>query len=215
MSHNFKNLHIVNHPIVQDRLSILRRKETSTSDFRRILREISLLMTYEVTKNLPLKTETIETPMAKMEAPVLAQKEPVVIPILRAGLGLSDGVKDILTSAVFGHVGVARNEETHRPEEYLVKLPDEVKTGSVLVVDPMLATGYSAKYALDLLIGRGVSPDQITLMVLVAAPEGVQIMEEFYPDVPVFTAALDDHLDENAYISPGLGDAGDRICGTC
>lgn len=214
MKHNFKNLHIVDHPIVQDRLSTIRRKETSTCDFRRILREISLLMTYEATKNLPLTTQTIETPMTKMEAPVLAENEPVIIPILRAGLGLSDGVKDILTSAVFGHVGMARNEETHRPKEYLVKLPEEVKEGPVLVVDPMLATGYSAKYALDLLVERGVSPKQITLMVLVAAPEGVQVIEEAYPDIPVFTASLDDHLDENAYISPGLGDAGDRICGT-
>ena len=210
----FNNLHIVDHPLVQDRLSNIRREETVPADFRRVLREISMLMTYEVTKDLPLKTETIQTPMTKMEAPVLENPEPVVIPILRAGLGLSDGVKDILTAATFGHIGVYRDEETHRPVEYLVRLPKDIQKRDVIVVDPMLATGYSAKHACDILVREGVDPKQIRLMVLVAVPEGVGMLQDSYPDIAIYTAALDDHLNENAFIVPGLGDAGDRICGT-
>lgn len=211
---NFKNLYILNHPIIQDRLSLIRQKDTSFSDFRRILKDMAVLMTYEVTKDLPLTTKTIQTPMVEMEAPVLAEPEPVIIPILRAGLGLSDGAKEVLTSAILGHIGVYRDEETHRPVEYLVRLPKEIKERNVLLVDPMLATGYSAKYALDVLIREGVKPAQIKFMVLVAAPEGVKILEEAYPDIPIYSAALDNHLNENAFIIPGLGDAGDRICGT-
>ncbi len=211
---DYKNLFVVNHPLVQDRLSFIRQKETSFADFRRILREIAVLMSYEVTRDLPLTTKTIETPMTKMQAPVLANPEPVIIPILRAGLGMSDGVKEVLTSAVFGHIGVYRDEETHRPVEYLVRLPKDIQKRDILLVDPMLATGYSAKHALDILARKGVKPEQIKFMVLVSAPEGVKVIEEAYPDIPIYTAALDDHLNENAFIVPGLGDAGDRICGT-
>ena len=210
----FPNLHIVDHPLVQDRLTRIRRKETSTEDFRRVLKEISILMTYEVTKNLALSNSKIETPMKAINAPVLAAPEPVIIPILRAGLGLSDGVKEILTGAVLGHIGVYRNEQTKRPVEYLVRLPKEIKEREVMLVDPMLATGYSAKYALDILTREGVSPDKIRFMVLVAAPEGVGLLQEHYPDIPIYTASLDDCLNEEAFIVPGLGDAGDRICGT-
>lgn len=211
---DFPNLYIINHPLVQDRLTYIRRKETSTAEFRRVLYEISILMTYELTKDLPLTAQTINTPMAKMDAPVLANPEPVIVPILRAGMGFLDGMQHVLTSAIFGHIGVYRNEETKRPVEYLVKLPNEIKERDVFLVDPMLATGYSGKYALDILAREGVSAEKIRFMVLVAAPEGVRVLNEHYPDIPIYTAALDDHLNEDAFIIPGLGDAGDRICGT-
>lgn len=211
---DFKNLYIIDHPLVQDRLSFIRQKDTSFADFRRVLRDISVLMAYDVTKDLPLKMKTIETPMVKMETLVLANPEPVIIPILRAGLGLSDGLRDVLPAAIFGHIGVYRDEETHRPVEYLVRLPKEIKQREVILVDPMLATGYSAKHALDILAKEGVKQSQIRFMVLVAVPEGVRVIEEAYPDIPIYTAALDERLNEDAFIIPGLGDAGDRICGT-
>ncbi len=214
LSPSFSNLRIIDHPLVQDRLTRIRQKETSSEDFRRILREIARLMTYEATRTLPLSMQKIETPMMEMDAPVLAQAEPVVIPILRAGLGLSDGVLDVLTNAVLGHIGVYRDEETKRPVEYLVKLPKEITERDVLLVDPMLATGYSAKYALDALVRAGVAPKRITFMVLVAAPEGVELLQKYYSDVPVYVASLDKKLNEDSFIVPGLGDAGDRICGT-
>lgn len=210
----FPNLHIIDHPLVQDRLSYIRRKDTAPEGFRRVLREIAVLMTYEVTRDLPMTTAKIETPMQAMDAPVLANEEPVIVPILRAGLGMSDGVQDVLTSAVLGHVGVYRDEETKRPVEYLVRLPKNIAKRDVLLVDPMLATGYSAKHALDVLIRDGVSRDRIRFMILLAVPEGVQVLLDAYPEIPIYTAALDNHLDENAFICPGLGDAGDRICGT-
>jgi uracil phosphoribosyltransferase len=209
-----KNLHIIDHPIVQDRLSKLRDENTDTENFRRLLKEIAFLMAYEVTKDLPLTKTKIKTPVTEMHAPVLANAEPVIIPILRAGLGLSDGLKEVLTNARFGHIGVYRDEETHRPIEYLVKLPPQIKDSAVIVVDPMLATGHSMEYALDVLVREGVSKERIKIMVLVAAPEGVEVLQEKYADIPVFTAALDERLNDNAYIVPGLGDAGDRIFGT-
>lgn len=210
----FKTLNIIDHPIVQDRLSVIRDKDTSCADFKRILNDISVLMTYEVTRDLAMTTREVETPVTKMMAPVLAEPEPVIIPILRAGLGLSDGVKQVLTSAVYGHIGVYRDEETHRPVEYLVKLPKQITERDVILVDPMLATGYSAKFALDVLVREGVEPKNIKFMILVAAPEGVAVIEEHYPEVQMFTASLDEKLNEKAYIVPGLGDAGDRIFGT-
>lgn len=214
MSLNFKNLHILDHPIIQDRLSRLRDENANTETFRRLLKEIAVLMSYEITKDLPLTTTKIKTPVTEMDAPVLANPEPVIIPILRAGLGLSDGVKEVLTNASFGHIGVYRDEETHRPVEYLVKLPLQIRNNDIIVVDPMLATGHSMEYALDVLIREGVSKEKIKIMVLVAAPEGVQVLQEKYSDIPIFTAALDEKLNEKAYIVPGLGDAGDRIFGT-
>lgn len=210
----FKNLHIVDHPIVQDRLSRLRKIETNTEDFRRWLREIAVLMTYEATRDLPMEAQNITTPVTKTQAKFLKNAEPVIIPILRAGLGLSDGVKDVLTSASFGHIGVYRDEETKRPVEYLVKLPPEVLERDVIVVDPMLATGYSMKYALDALMKKGVSKSQIKIMLLVATPEGLRVLQEEYSDIPIFTASLDEGLNEDCFIVPGLGDAGDRIFGT-
>jgi uracil phosphoribosyltransferase len=210
----FKNLHIVDHPIVQDRLSRLRRKDVGTENFRRWLREIAVLMTYEITRDLPLEKKEITTPVTKTEASFLRDAEPVIIPILRAGLGLSDGVKDVLTSASFGHIGVYRDEKTKRPVEYLVRLPSEVLERNILVVDPMLATGHSMEFALDALIKRGVLKDRIKMMVLVATPEGLGVLQEKYADIPIFTASVDEGLNEDCFIVPGLGDAGDRIFGT-
>ena len=211
---DFKNLYIIDHPLVQDRLSYIRRKDTSFADFRRVLRDISVLMAYEVTKDLEMTTEEIQTPVQNMAAPVLAKPEPVIIPILRAGLGLSDALTEVLTGAVHGHIGVFRDEKTHRPVEYMVKLPGDISTREVIVVDPMLATGHSIKHSLDILTREGVAQNQIKLMILVAAPEGVALVREHYPDIAIYTAALDSHLNEKAYIVPGLGDAGDRFCGT-
>lgn len=210
----FKNLHIVDHPIVQDRLSRLRSKDTSTEDFRRLLKEIAVLMAYEVTKDLALSTRKIITPMVEMDAPILADLEPVIIPILRAGLGLSDGLKDVLTSASFGHIGVYRDEETKRPVEYLIRLPKDISKRQVIVVDPMLATGHSAEHAIDILVREGVAVENIKLMILVAVPEGVRVLQKKYADIPIFTASLDEKLNEDCFIVPGLGDAGDRIFGT-
>ncbi|HPD83201.1 MAG: uracil phosphoribosyltransferase [Alphaproteobacteria bacterium] len=214
MPQRFKNLQVIDHPLVQDRLSRIRRKETNTEDFRRLLKEIAMLMAFDVTRHLKITTREIETPMGNMNAPVLAHQEPVIIPILRAGLGLSDGLKEVLGAASFGHIGVYRNEETKRPVEYLVRLPKDIQQRDIILVDPMLATGYSAKYALDILAKEGVSPSQIRFMVLVAAPEGIELLQKEHPEIKIFTAALDSHLDKNSFIVPGLGDAGDRIFGT-
>lgn len=213
-SKEFSNLHVLDHPVIQDRLTRLRRQETNTEDFRRLLREIAVLMTYEMTRDLELKDVQIKTPVTDTMAPILAKKEPVIIPILRAGLGMSDGVKDVLTAASFGHIGVYRDEETHRPVEYLVKLPPEVLERDIIVVDPMLATGHSMEFALDKLIERGVKQERIKIMILVATPEGMHVLHEKYADIPVFTASLDEGLNADAFIVPGLGDAGDRIFGT-
>ncbi len=213
MSHNFKNLHIVDHPVINDRLSYIRQKSTSSADFRCGIYEISLLLGFEATKNLPTKKISIETPVTNTEGQALAYGDPVIIPILRAGLGLSDGLQTLLPRASIGHIGVYRDEKTKRPKEYLVKLPD-LANKKVILADPMLATGYSAKHAIDLLVERGVSPCDITLMILVAVPEGVSVIAEAYPEILIYTASLDDHLNEDAYIVPGLGDAGDRIFNT-
>ncbi len=213
-THNFKNLHIIDHPIAQDRLTKMRDENSNSPTFRKILREISVLMAYEVTKDLKLTTQKIKTPVTDMNAPVLAKKEPVIIPILRAGLGMSEGLGDVLTKASYGHIGVYRDEETHRPVEYLVKLPPDIAERDVIVVDPMLATGHSMEFALDVLVREGVPKDNIKIMILVAAPEGVSVLQEKYFSVPIYVAALDECLNENAYIVPGLGDAGDRIFGT-
>ncbi len=207
------NLYIVNHPLVQHKLSIMRDVETSTGSFRRLLREIALLMGYEVTRDLPVEMREIETPLTKMQAPFIAGRKLVIVPILRAGSGMADGLLELAPSARVGHVGLYRDEETKQPHEYLVKLPSA--EGRVFIlVDPMLATGNSAVHAVDVLNRHGVANENIRFMALVAAPEGVQRLHEAHPDVPVYTAALDSHLNENAYIVPGLGDAGDRLFGT-
>lgn len=210
---DFKNLHIVDHPLVQHKLSLMRDSSCTVGDFRRLLKEISLLMGYEVTRTLKLKTQNISTPMQKMDAPVLDGPLPVVVPILRAGLGMAEGLIELIPDCSIGHIGLYRDHTTHRPVEYLVRLPD-IKNALYIVTDPMLATGHSCEYAFDLLVRHGVSPSNIILMCLVAVPEGVKTLSAKYGSVPIYTASLDDRLDENAYILPGLGDAGDRIFGT-
>jgi uracil phosphoribosyltransferase len=209
----FPNLLILDHPLIQHKLTHMRDRDTSTRKFRQLLREITLLMGYEVTRGLPLTTVRIDTPLQSMEAPVIAGKKLVVVPVLRAGIGMSDGLLELVPSARVGHIGVYRDPETHRPVEYLVRLPDLAERAFILC-DPMLATGNSAVHAVDVLKKRNVSDEQIVFLALVASPEGVQVFQDAHPNVKVYVASLDSHLDENAYIVPGLGDAGDRLFGT-
>ncbi|GAB3446684.1 uracil phosphoribosyltransferase [Insolitispirillum peregrinum] len=209
----FPNLCVLDHPLIQHKLTHMRDERTSTRTFRQLLREISLLMGYEVTRNLPLALERIQTPLVTMDAPVIAGRKLAVVPILRAGNGMADGLLELIPGARVGHVGLYRDHDTHRPHEYLVKLPDS-EGRTFILVDPMLATGHSAVHAVNVLLDRGISREQIIFMALVAAPEGMRVFNEAHPDVPVYVASLDDHLNEQAYIVPGLGDAGDRLFGT-
>jgi len=208
----FPNLFILNHPLIQHKLTHMRDKDTSTRTFRELLREITLLMGYEITRNLPLTSRHIDTPMGPMEAPVIAGRKLAVVPVLRAGVGMSDGLVELIPSARIGHIGVYRDEQ-HRPVEYLVRLPD-LEDRTFILCDPMVATGYSAVHAVDVLKKRGVTDDQIIFLALVAAPEGVEVFHKAHPDVKLYVASLDSHLNDHAYIVPGLGDAGDRIFGT-
>lgn len=208
----FPNLKILDHPLIAHKLSHMRDKTTSTRTFRELLREITLLMGYEVTRNVPLTTKRIETPLCSMDAPIIAGRKLAIVPVLRAGIGMADGLMDLIPSARVGHIGLYRNAE-HRPVEYLVRLP-EVGGRTFIVVDPMIGTGYSAAHAVGVLKSRGVVSRDIVFLALVASPEGVTVFQEHHPDVVMYVAALDDHLDENAYIVPGLGDAGDRVFGT-
>jgi uracil phosphoribosyltransferase len=209
----FPRLFILDHPLIQHKLSHMRTKSTSTRTFRQLLREITLLMGYEITRDLPLTTERIETPLTSMEAPVIAGKKLAVVPVLRAGIGMSDGLLDLLPSARVGHIGVYRDPDTLQPVEYLVRLPDLAER-TFIVCDPMVATGNSAVHAVETLRKRGVGEAQIIFLALVAAPEGVQVFQTAHPNVKLYVAALDSHLNEHAYIVPGLGDAGDRLFGT-
>lgn len=208
----YKHLTIVDHPLVQHKLSLMREKATSTAVFRQLLREISQLLAYEVTRELPMTTKTIETPMVKMEAPVLAGKKLALVSILRAGNGLLDGVLELIPSARVGFVGLYRDEKTLKPVQYYFKVPDGLGDRLVIAVDPMLATGNSSVAAIDLLKSAGAK--NIRFLCLLAAPEGVKRMKEAHPDVPIITASLDEKLNEIGYIMPGLGDAGDRMFGT-
>jgi len=210
---DFPNLFIIDHPVVQHDLTFMRDKTASTRQFRRLLRELSMLMGYELTRGLPMTVREIETPLCKMSAPVLDGKKLAVVPILRAGLGMAEGLLELVPSARVGHLGLYRDHDTKKPVEYLVKLP-KAEDRIFIIVDPMLATGNSAVHAVDVVVKHGVSPDKIRFMALVAAPEGVRVFHKAFPQVPVYVAALDDHLNENAYIVPGLGDAGDRLFGT-
>lgn len=209
----FPNLFILNHPLIQHKLSHMREKSTPTHAFRELLREITLLMGYEITRNLPLTTQSIDTPLQQMDAPVISGKKLVVVPVLRAGMGMSDGLLNLIPSARVGHIGLYRDPATHHPVEYLVRLPDPAGR-TFIVCDPMVATGNSAVHAVDVVKERGVTGQQILFLALVAAPEGVQVFQDSHPDVRLYVAALDSHLDEHAYIIPGLGDAGDRLYGT-
>ena len=205
-------LHVINHPMIQHKLSIMRQSETGSKDFRELLKEISLLMGYEITRDLPLDDVEIETPICKMTAKRVSGRKLAIVPILRAGLGMVDGLLTLVPVAKVGHIGLYRDEETHEPVEYYCKLPEDIDDRLVIVTDPMLATGGSACDALTMLKKRGCT--NIKLMCLVSVPEGIKKVQEKHPDVDIFVAAVDDHLNENAYIVPGLGDAGDRIFGT-
>lgn len=208
----FPNLFIVDHPLIQHKLTHMRDRDTSTRTFRELLREITLLLGYEVTRDLPLTTRRIETPLTAMNAPVIAGKKLAIVPVLRAGLGMADGLLELIPSARVGHIGVYR-DENKRPVEYYVRLP-EVEDRVFIVCDPMIGTGYSAAHAVSVLKGRGVAAERIRFVALVAAPEGVAAYAQHHPDVPMYVAAIDDHLNDHAYIVPGLGDAGDRLFGT-
>lgn len=210
--HPSKNVTVVDHPLVQHKLTIMRDKSTSTAGFRRLLKEISLLLCYEVTRDLPLTTQQIETPLAEMEAPVLAGKKLVFASILRAGNGLLEGMLDLVPSARVAHIGIYRNHETLEPVEYYFKAPEDIADRLIIVVDPMLATANSSIAAVQRLKDRGAT--HIRFLCLLAAPEGIAKFTAAHPDVPVFTAAIDRHLNEKGYIVPGLGDAGDRMYGT-
>ena len=203
---------VINHPLVQHKLTLMRQKETGTKDLRELLEEIAMLMTYEITRDFPLKEVEIETPVAKCRSKVLAGKKVGVVPILRAGLGMLSGVLNMVPAARVGHIGLYRDPETLKPVEYYCKLPSDVEERTLIVVDPMLATGGSASAALQMIKDRGAK--SITLMCLVAAPEGVKVINRDHPDIPVYVAAVDERLNEKGYIVPGLGDAGDRIFGT-
>ena len=204
--------HLVDHPLIRHKLTIMRKKDTPSKDFRELLDEISMLMGYEVTRNLPLEDVEIETPICKTVQKKISGKKLAIVPILRAGLGMVDGLLRLVPVARVGHIGLYRDPDTHEPHEYYCKLPSDISNRLVVVVDPMLATGGSASDALKLVKKHGAK--QIILMCLVAAPEGVERVLSDHPDVEIYSAALDEKLNDHAYIIPGLGDAGDRIFGT-
>ncbi len=204
---------LIKHPLIQHKLTLMRKAETSTAKFRVLLREISMLLAYEVTRDLPLKHEQIETPLAPMNAPILApDKKLVIVSIQRAGQGILDGMLELIPSARVGHIGLYRDPKTLIPVEYYFKVPHDVGKRDVLVVDPMLATGNSAVAAVERL--KSTNPLSIKFVCLLAAPEGIEHFTEVHPDIPIYTAAIDEKLDEHGYIIPGLGDAGDRLFGT-
>jgi uracil phosphoribosyltransferase len=207
-----EHLTVVSHPLVQHKLSIMRDRETSTAGFRRLLREISLLLAYEVTRDLEMTTTRIETPLEPMDAPTLDGKKLALISILRAGNGLLDGILELIPAARVGFVGLYRDPATLQPVQYYCKLPDHLEERISIVVDPMLATGNSSAAAVSLLKAAGAK--NIRFLCLLAAPEGIARMQEAHPDVPIVTAAVDSHLNDHGYIVPGLGDAGDRMFGT-
>ena len=205
-------VHVIDHPMIQHKLTIMRDKNTGSKDFRELLREIALLMGYDVTRDIPLEDVEIETPICPMKAKKVSGRKLAIVPILRAGMGMVEGLQELVPVAKVGHIGLYRNEETHKPVVYYCKLPEDIQDRMVIVTDPMLATGGSACDALSMLKERGCT--SIRLMCLVGAPEGIAKVQAEHPDVDIYLAAVDDHLNTNAYIVPGLGDAGDRIFGT-
>ena len=205
-------VHVFDHPLIQHKTALIRMKDTSTKDFRELVREIARLMCFESTRHLPLKEVEIETPICPTKVNMLDGEDVAIVPILRAGLGMVDGFLDLVPNAKVGFVGLYRDPDTHEPVEYYCKLPNDIAEREVFVLDPMLATGGSAAAAIDFVKERGAK--KITFMCLIAAPEGIQVLEEKHPDVDIYIAANDECLNENAYIVPGLGDAGDRIYGT-
>lgn len=210
---DFANLRVLDHPLIAHKLSIMRDRTTPTVLFRQLLKEITLLMGYEITRDLPMATRRIETPLTEMDAPEIDGRKLAIVSILRAGLGMAEGLHELVPAAREGHIGLYRDPDTKRPVEYYVKLPNPNGRPFILV-DPMLATGYSAVAAVDVLNKHGVADTDIRFVALVAAPEGVAVLQDRHPQLPVYTAALDSHLNEHAYIVPGLGDAGDRLFGT-
>ena len=206
------NVYVLDHPLIQHKLAILRSKDTPVKEFRELVGEIAGLMCYEATRNLPTKEVSVETPITTATCRMLAGKKMAIVPILRAGLGMVDSMVGLIPSAKIGHIGLYRDPETHKPVEYYCKLPDDIGNRQVFVVDPMLATGGSAIAAIDFLKQHGCK--QIIMMNIIGCPEGVKAVTEVHPDVDIYLAALDEKLNERAYIVPGLGDAGDRIFGT-
>ena len=205
-------VHVLDHPLIQHKLSLLRSKDTGVKEFRELVSEIAGLMCYEATRNLPLIDVDVETPVATAHCKKLAGKKLAIVPVLRAGLGMVDSMVDLIPSAKIGHIGLYRDPETHKPVEYYCKLPDDIANRQVFVVDPMLATGGSAVAAIDFLKKHGCK--NIIMMNIIGCPEGVAAVQKAHPDVEMYLAAVDEKLNENAYIIPGLGDAGDRIFGT-
>jgi len=206
------NFQVIDHPLIQHKLTIIRDKSTGTKYFREVVNEIARLLAYEVSREMPLQDVEIETPLVKTVQKQLAGKKVVIVPILRAGLGMVDGMLDLIPAAKVGHVGMYRDHDTMEPVEYFIKMPSDLSERQLLVVDPMLATGGSAVAAIDALKKRGAS--NIKFVCLVAAPEGVKVLQDAHPDVDIYTASLDEKLNEKGYILPGLGDAGDRLFGT-
>ena len=205
-------VYVFDHPLIQHKVTLMRQTSTTTKEFRELAREVVTLMTFEATRDLPLKDVEIETPITKCTMKMLAGEDIAVVPILRAGLGFVDGMLDLIPNAKVGHIGLYRDPETHEPVEYYCKLPADIEKREVFVVDPMLATGGSAIAAIDFIKMRHV--ENINFMCLIAAPEGIEALQKAHPDVNIYIAAKDDHLNEHAYIVPGLGDAGDRLYGT-
>ena len=205
-------VYVFDHPLIQHKTALMRQSQTSTKDFRELVREVTELMAYEATRTLPLKEVEIETPICKATVKMLAGEDIAIVPILRAGLGMVDGMLALVPSAKVGHIGLYRDPETHAPVEYYCKLPEDIEKRQIFVVDPMLATGGSAAVAINFVKQRGGR--NIVFMCLIAAPEGIEVLQRTHPDVDIFIAAKDERLNEHAYIVPGLGDAGDRIFGT-
>jgi uracil phosphoribosyltransferase len=207
-----KQVHVINHPMVQHKLTIMRERGTKTGEFRSLLREISMFLGYEVMRDIPMTTKKIETPVSPMDAPVMAGRDMAFISIMRAGQGILDGMLRLIPTAPVGHIGLYRDPKTLVAVEYYFKVPKDIHERDTIVLDPMLATGHSAVAALDRL--KEVNPRSIKFLSLLSSPEGIEYLHEFHPDVPIFTASIDEKLNEKGYIVPGLGDAGDRLFGT-
>jgi len=209
---SLKQVHVINHPMVQHKLTSMREKDTKTGEFRSLLREISMFLGYEVLRDVPMTTRRIETPVMTMDAPVMAGRSMALISIMRAGQGILDGMLRLIPSAPVGHIGLYRDPKTLVAVEYYFKVPKDIQERDAIILDPMLATGHSAVAALDRL--KEAKPKSIKFLSLLCAPEGISYLHEYHPDIPIFTAAIDERLNEKGYIIPGLGDAGDRLFGT-